>query len=276
MSLMRNGIAMFALALGGLLALSSVVVVGEGEQAVITRMGEPIAVVNRFRPSGPSGAGAVLKLPFVDQVNWVSRGLVGYSLGGQKIRSADEQTLLVDADVTYRVIDPVRMVGTLGTAERIGDQLHAILPSLLEEKLAQRPADEIAMPGSGGANRQMLSALDAKLRAYGVQVVDLRIGRITLPDAARQLTFDRMQERFDRRIYEIQEASAQEARQIMADAEARAAQIMQDSGGRDPEFYGYFRALRSYDTVFGDQARKGTTPIVLPPNSDYLKYFNGK
>ena len=108
---------LFGLAALVLLGASSVVMVSEGQQAVITRFGAPFSVVNRFQPasaSGESGAGAVLKLPFVDRVIWLERGLQGYSLGEQKVHTSDGQVLLIDTDVTYRIIDPVRLVSSLG------------------------------------------------------------------------------------------------------------------------------------------------------------------
>ena len=275
----RARAGLFVLAALMLLGASSVVVVNEGQQAVITRFGAPLSVVNRFRPegaAGQSGAGAVLKLPFVDRVIWLARGLQGFSLGDQKVHTDDEQVLRVDTDVTYRIIDPVRLVSSLGSGDKVGEQIRTILPSLLEEELSQRPARVIAQPGSGGAAKQIRSALDAKLRTYGVQVIDFRIGRVVLPEGAQKLAFDRMQDRHNRQAWDIADASAQEARQTVAEADGKAAEIMQRSAGQDPEFYDYFRALRSYGTNFGDPARKGATTIVIPPDSDYLKHFNGK
>ena len=275
----RARAGLFLVAALALLAASSVVVVSEGEQAVITRFGAPLSVVNRFRPDGAaaqSGAGAVLKLPFVDRVIWLARGLQGYSLGDQKVHTADAQVLLVNTDVTYRIIDPVRLVSSLGGGDKVGEQIGAILPSLLEEELSQRAAMAIAQPGSGGGARQILSALDAKLRTYGVQVVDLRIGRVILPEGGQKLAFARMEDRHNQQAGEISDASAQEASQIVADGDALAATILQKSAGQDPAFYDYFSALRSYGTIFGDPARKGAATIVIPPGSDYLKHFNGK
>ena len=271
--------ALFALAAVILLGASSVVVVGEGDQAVITRFGDPLSVVNRFRPDGAvpaSGAGAVLKLPFVDRVIWLARGLQGYSLGQQKVHTSDEQVLLVDTDVTYRIIDPVRLVSTLGSGDKVGDQIAAILPSLLEQELSQRPAGAIAQPGSGGGTRRILAALDTKLRSYGVQAVDLRIGRVVLPEGGQKLAFARMEDRHNRQAWEIADGSAQEARQTVAEGEQQAAEILQKSAAQDPEFYNYFTALRSYGRNFGDPARKGAATIVIPPDSDYLRHFNGK
>jgi len=45
---------------------------------------------------------------------------------------------------------------------------------------------------------------------------------------------------------------------------------------KDPEFFAFFEAMRSYEQMYGDPDRKNTTTIVLPPDSGYLKHFGGK
>lgn len=274
-SMRQTRAALFAIGALCLIGASSLVIVGEGDQAVITRFGAPLKVVNRFTPGG-SGAGAVLKLPFVDRVIWLARGLQSFSIGDQKVHTSDEQTLLLDADVTYRIIDPVRLVSTLGSEDRVGDQIKAVLPSLIEEEMAQLTAGEIARPGSGGRARRVLSALDAKLRSYGVQAVDFRIGRVVLPEGGLTIALKRMDNHYTGKLSEIEVASAQDAQRIVADGKAEAARILQKSASQDPAFYDYFSALRNYEANFGDPARKGAATIVIPPDSDYLKHFNGK
>ncbi len=274
-SMRRTRAALFAFGALCLIGASSVVIVGEGDQAVITRFGAPLTVVNRFTTTG-SGAGAVLKLPFVDRVIWLARGLQSYSIGDQKVHTADEQILLLDADVTYRIIDPVRLVSTLGQADRLGDQIKALLPPLIEEEMSQRTAGAIAQPGSGGSARQVLSALDAKLRTYGVQAVDFRVGRVVLPEGGQGIALKRMENHHGGKLSGIDVASAQDATRIVAEGEATAAGILQKSASQDLAFYDYFSSLRNYEANFGDPARKGAATIVIPPDSDYLKHFNGK
>lgn len=260
----------------GLLGLSSVVVVDEGHQAVIERMGEPQRVINRFRPDKADGAGLAFKIPLLDRAIWFERGLQGYSLAGTQVRTADEQVLLVDADVTYRIIDPVRLLQKLGQGDKIDAQFKAVLPSLLEQRLAQRSALEIATPGSGGAGREVLAALDAKTRDFGVQVVDLRVGRVGLPDSGLSQVFQRMKDRHELETKAIEEQNYREASDIVAEARAEAGQIMQDSAGQDPEFYGFFKAMNNYEALYADPQRKNAATIVIPPDSAYLKHFNGR
>ena len=271
-----NRALLFCLVLAVLIGLSSVVVVDENEQVVIERLGQPVRVVNRFRPAEASGAGVVLKLPFIEQAVHLNRGLKGYSAGGQKVRSADGQELQIDADVTYRIIDPVRLVKRLGSADRLDAELALALPALLGARLEPLSAAAIALPGNGGAARLLRGDLDARARDLGVQIVDLRIGRVMPGEAALQMTYEIMQTRHLREVDAISDEQIASARQTRAQVAAEAAGIMQDSAGKDPEFYDFFRALRSYTFVFENPNAKNPPTIVIPPDSSYLRHFNGQ
>ncbi len=266
---------LFALAILGLLAATSFVVVGEDQQAVIERMGKPDRVVNRFRPGEDSGAGIVAKIPLLEQVIWLPRGLVTYSNAAKRVRSLDQQWLLIDTDVTYRIIDPVRLAGKLGSAAKADAQLQTLLPPLLDQELSQRSAGDIARPGAGGGARALLRGLDAKARQYGIQVVDVRIARVWLDDSGLKATYDRMRERHEAKLFDIQSRSSSEASTIVANAQAEATTRRQQSAAQDPEFYRFFKAMRSYEKMYGNPNAKNTTTIYLPPGSGYLKYMDG-
>lgn len=265
------GLAILAL-LGG----SSFVIVNEDQQAVIQRMGQPDRVINRFVPGDASGAGIVARIPLFEQVVQLPRGLVPFGHAGKRLRSADQQWLLIDSDVTYRIINPVRLVATLGSADKVDGQLKVLLPALLDQELGQRQAGDIARPGAGGANAALLQALDGKTRQYGIQIVDFRIARVSLDEGGLQATYDRMRERHEGTVFAIQAASADDAAAITAEAEAAAATRLQQSAAKDPEFFAFFEAMRSYEAMYGDPDRKNTTTIVLPPDSGYMKHFGGK
>jgi modulator of FtsH protease HflC len=267
--------SLFAAVLFILLLVSSFVVVSEDQQAVILRMGQADRVVNRFKPGAADGAGIAVKLPLIEQVTWVPRGLITFSHASRKVRSQDQQWLLVDTDITYRIIDPVRLVGSLGGADKVGAQLGALLPAVLDQELTQRTAGEIARPGATGATSQLLRALDARTRTYGVQIVDVRIARVALADDSLGAAYERMRKRQERVVFEIKSKSAADAAAITSAADLEAAAILQRSAGQDPEFYSFFKSMRSYETLYGDPKNKNRATIVVPPDSAYLKHFNG-
>ncbi|MBN8499613.1 MAG: hypothetical protein J0M19_00475 [Sphingomonadales bacterium] len=266
---------LFAAALFVLLLGSSFVIVGEDRQAVIMRLGQPDRVINRFRPGDGSGAGLAAKIPLFDQVTWLPRGLVTYSQADKRLRATDQQWLMIGSDVIYRIIDPVKLVSTLGDAGKIDAQFNSLLPALLDQELGQRSSGQIITPGAGGANAALRSALDNRMRQYGIQVIDVRIARVGLADNSLQSAYERMRERHEAALYDIQAKSAADAAAITATAEAEAAKRLQASAANDREFYSFFKAMRSYETLYGNPDRKNTTTIVLPPDSGYLRHFGG-
>lgn len=268
--------ALFALAFVLLLGFASIVVVGEGDQVVIDRMGKPDRVVNRFSPDGPSGAGVIAKIPLIDTVVWFPRGLAAWSHAGKRVRTADQQWLVIDTDVTYRIIDPVRLAARLGSTARLDDQLKVLLPGLLDQEMGQRQAADIVRPGAGGANAALLRGLDAQTRQYGVQVIDLRVARTSLDEGSQRLAFERMRQRHEGTLLDIEVQSARDAQAVTAAAEAYATGLRKRSSDQDPEFYSFYKAMRSYYELFGDPKRKNVTTINLPPDSGYLQHFGGK
>lgn len=270
----RPAFALGALALIAGLAISSMTVINENEQAVVTRMGEPDRVLNRWAPDRAPEGGLAAHLPLVERVIRVPRGFIVLTDENEEIRSVDQQNLIVDADVTYRVFDPAKMVRTTGGPEQLAERLRAPLPALLRDQLATVPAARIAMPGSGGASQQLRAALDGVARALGAQVVDVRLSQVRLTQGGMLDAFEQMRERHEANAAEVRAEGAREVQLITSEAEAEAARIMQASAGRDPEFYDFYRALRSYEAVMGDPAHRNRATIVLPPDSGYLKQFN--
>lgn len=274
LSQFRPGI--FALVFAVLIGTSAISVVTESEQAVIEWMGQPDRVINRFRPGEGSGAGLVAKIPLIETLTVLPRGLVTLSLPAKRVKTGDQHWLLADTDVTYRIIDPVKLTTTLGSAAKTEDQLKALLPSLLDKEVGQRSAVAVAQPGAGGANQVMRQALDAEVRQYGLQVIDLRIARVALDEASLNSAYERMVQRHEATLAEIEVRSANDALAVTSAAEAEATARRKRSADQDPEFYSFYRAMRSYDELYGDPKRKNTVTIVLPPDSGYLEHFGGK
>lgn len=269
--------AWFALGTVSLAAAASISVVQDNEQAVILRMGQPDRVINRFRPETPgqvSGAGVVFRLPLAEQITVLPRGLVTVTNTGQELRTADRQTLLIDTDMTMRVFDPVRLVEGPGGREGIERELGAWLPAILREELGKLNASQVLLTGSGGAAARIRAELDKRSRSYGVQVIDLRIAGAAFPAGDQAGALAAMRERREALTQDVNLKGATAAQAITSQTEAQAATILQASAGRDPEFYDFYRAMRSYDAILANPQRKDKTTIVLPADEGYLKHFN--
>ncbi|NBC36589.1 protease modulator HflC [Novosphingobium sp. FSY-8] len=261
----------------GLMAMTSVVVVPETQQAVVVRLGQPNRVINRYHPGQPfgqTGAGMSLRLPFVETVVLIDKRVLSVEMDRQKVTSSDQQRLDVDAYARYRIIDPLRMVRTAGTAEKLQDQLQPILNSALRQGLASHTFQSLLTPERGAMMAQIRQALDHEARAYGVQVIDVRIKRADLPDGAPlERAFAQMEAARDQEATAIRATGMKRAQIIEADAEARAAKIYADSFGKDPAFYDFYRAMKSYEATFTNPQGKGSSTIILTPDNEYLRQF---
>ena len=268
--------SVIALGVAAIAVLSSVVVVPETEQAVVVRFGEPVRVINRFKPDadfGQTGAGVSLRIPFAETLTRIDKRLLTVDMEQQQVLSTDQLRLNVDAYARFRIIDPVKMVRTAGTTERVQEQLNPILTSVLRQELGKRTFQSLLTADRGAVMKQIRDGLDKQAREYGAQVIDVRIKRADLPEGALESAFTRMQAAREQEATTIRAQGQKQAQIIRAEAEAQAARTYSDSFGKDPGFYNFYRAMQSYDYAFAND--QGSTTIVLSPENSYLKQFRG-
>ena len=276
--LQANKPVLIALIVAIVAAFSSLMVVPETMQAVIVRTGEPVRVINRFRPNadfGQTGAGLVARIPFLEQVVWIDKRVLDVDMERQQVLSVDQRRLEVDAYARFRIIDPVKMVETAGTTERVSEQLQPILNSVLRQELGKRSFASLLTADRGEAMKNIRNGLDQQAREYGAQVIDVRIKRADLPDGTPlESAFARMQSARNQEATTIRAQGEKNAQITRAEAQALASKTYADSFGKDPEFYDFYRAMQSYDATFA--SKDGTTSIILSPDNEYLKQFRGK
>ncbi|WP_374529966.1 SPFH domain-containing protein [Novosphingobium sp.] len=265
---------LFALVALFLLAISSVSVIAQNEQAVVLRLGKPDRMINRFTPGSADGSGVIVHIPFVEQVIRLDRSLVSFAVQGVAVRSSDGQQRQLDFTGKYRIIDPVRLVNSVGSEEKLTAELASVLPALVQSEFGRLDSATMALPGADGAWQRITAALDARARAYGVQVIDLRVQRTVLTEGALQATYGRMKDDREAQALSIADNGLQQALRIRTEAEISAARIIGEGAARDPEFYDFYRAMISYERMFADPKAKGRSTLILSPDSPYLRAMN--
>lgn len=264
-------------------AMSSVVIVPETEQAVVVRTGEPVRVINRFDPSasfGETGAGVAFRIPLLERVQMVDRRILDLDMEDETVLSNDQQRLQVNAYARYRIFDPVLFVERAGSEEQLRNQLEPILTSELRQELGRRTFASLLTPERGNAMINIRDTLDDEARNYGAQVLDVRIKRADLPvgtplDAA----FQRMRSDREEEAATIRAGGARDAQIIRAEASANAAEIFAAAYNQDPGFYDFYCAMQSYRETFGpvrqgeNPASVGESSIVMDEDNDYLRQF---
>lgn len=130
--------------------------------------------------------------------------------------------------------------------------------------------------------------------SLGVDVVDVRVKRIDLPDEVSEPVYRRMKAEREKEARETRSKGFEEAEKIRADADrqstiieanayrtaeqlrgkgdARATAVYADAYNKDPEFYAFLRSLDAYRKSFSSK----NDVILVDPKSDFFRYLNSR
>lgn len=257
------------------LAMSSLYIVPETKQAIVLRLGKPERIVNAYDPKarvGETGAGLAVKVPFVEDVKFVEKRIMDLDIDAQTVLSTDQLRLVVDAFARFRIVDPQRMVETVGSEEMAADALKRILASKLRNELGKQPFAALLSPERGEVMDEIQNSVNEQAKQYGAEIIDVRIKRADLPTGATlEAAYARMASARAQEAATIRAQGNKQAQLVQAEADAQAARIYADSFGKDPEFYAFYRAMQAYRTTFED----GTATVVMGPRNEFLREFEG-
>lgn len=273
---MRNPVMLLVAAVALIVILASTLaVVPETRQAVIVRFGKPVSIVNAYRPAqtpDQSGAGLIVRVPFLDQLVWIDKRTRDLDLGPQQFATGDQHPLKVDAFARYRIVDPLRMYANAGDDARVSDQLRPVLGAALRDAIGARSFDALTGPGRAAILQDVQKRVSEAARKYGAEILDVRIKSIELPDGEPlDSALDRMKSAREQEAQAVEAEGQRQGQAIRAEGDAAAARIYADSFGKDPDFYAFYRAMQSYHRTLAAEG----THIVLSPNNGYLREFGG-
>jgi membrane protease subunit HflC len=275
------------LAMAVLLLLGSTFVVNESQTAIVLNLGK--IVRSDLKP------GLHFKLPMVEEVRRFDRRILSLDDAPERYLTAEKKDVEVDFFVKWRIVD----VTTFYRAASGGDEgaakarLTPIVKNALRNEINQLALKAVVSSGRSNLTGRLLKHINEGAATLGIEVLDVRIKRINLPQDSDILdsVFNRM--RAERtRVANALRAEGQQAaegiraeadrqRQVLiADAEreaqlqrgqgdARAAEVGAAAYGQDAEFYAFYRSLEAYRQSLGD----GKAVMVLDPDSEFLRYF---
>lgn len=278
------------LLLGGMALLmllsSSLYIVKETERAVLLRFGE---VVN---PDLSIGLHA--KLPWADQVRKFDGRMITLDAAPERFLTIEKKPLDVDFYAKWRIKDTSKFYTSTGGDEAVAQaRLAQRIKTGLRNQFGERTMHEVV---SGSRDQMMVDLtkhIDQIAQAeFGVQMVDVRVKRIDLPESVSQKVFDRMASERAREAREYRSTGAEQAEFIRAaadrektviesnayrDAErlkgegdAKASAIYAAAYGKDAEFYSFVRSLNAYRNSFDSRS----DVMLVDPKSDFFKYLN--
>jgi len=257
----------------------------ETEFVLVTQFGRPVRTVTE--------AGLHAKWPF-QTATYFDRRLQVYNPRPSEFLTRDKKNIVVESYVVWMIRDPNRFLQTVGDSVAAEMRLHDIVWSGLSAALGTHDLDSlVSATPSRIETRDLLDQLSAitdraALEQYGINVVDVRIKRLNLPEQNKQSVYARMRaerERIarqyraegeeqalsiragaDRQKEEILSAAYREAERIRGAGDAESTRIYGQAHSRNPRFYKLLRTLESYKKILDDK-----TTAILSSDSELLK-----
>ena len=258
------------------IAMSSLYTVPETKSAVVLRLDRPVRIVNAYDPKatfGNTDAGLVAKVPFFETVRFVDKRVLDLDMPEQTVLSTDQLRLVVDAFARFRIIDPLRMIQTVGSEDRVAEALARILGSRLRNELGKQPFAALLSPERTELMNDIQASVNKQARQYGAEIVDVRIKRADLPTGAPlESAYSRMRSAREQEALNIRAQGDKQAQLIRASADATAAQTYAASFGKDADFYAFYRAMEAYRKTFKDSS----STMVLSTNNEFMREFEGR
>jgi membrane protease subunit HflC len=275
-----------------ILLANSLFVVEQREEAIVLRLGEPVRVIHA---PGQPGAGLNFKTPFLENVKTFDNRNQALEADQEEVTSADQQKLVVDAFLRYRISDPLQYYRTLHDERTTQDRLERLVNSSLRQMLGRMNQTDII---SGQRDQLMQQSKQdmikrAKESRLGIEIIDFRIKRADLPAANQASVYRRMQTQRAQIAAQYRAQGEQQKREIIAGADkevaitlataqqegettrgtgdAQRTRIFGQAFGKDPSFAAFYRSMQAYEAGLG----QGDTTLVLSPDSAFFKYFEG-
>jgi membrane protease subunit HflC len=282
---MNRPILLILIVVLAVLGMSSVFIVSETEYAIKFQLGRIVRA--DYAP------GIHFKLPFVNNVRKFERRLLTLDTNPEQMLTAEQKFVAVDSFVKWHIIDVSRFyTSTQGNEIVALNRLDSIVKDRIRNQIAARNLVQVISEQRVTIMQDIARAANEAAAEFGIEVVDVRIKTIALPDDVRESVYRRMAadrqkeanlyrfegresaERIradaDRQVQVILAEAERDGQSIRGEGDARATDIYAQSYGRDQEFYAFYRSLQAYGNAFGNS----NDVMVLDPSSSFFDYFS--
>ncbi len=277
-----------AIALTVLIALAmAMFAVDQRQHALVFQLGEVKRVITE--------PGLNFKIPMIQNVRFFDNRILTLDNNEpERFITSEKKNVLVDSYVKWRIVDPkLYYISVGGDEARAKTRLNQTVNAGLREEFGKRTVHDVISGEREQIMEDMRAKADADARKIGVQIVDVRLKRVELPNEVSEAVYRRMEAERKRVANELRSEGYAEAEKIRADADrqrevivadayrdaqkikgegdAQATAIYGQAFGQSPDFYSFYRSLEAYRNSF-----KGKNDVlVVEPNSEFFKYMKG-
>ena len=268
-----------------IVASFSLFVVDQRQNAIVFRLGEVVDI--------KKAPGLYVKVPLLDNVRYFDvRILTIDTAEPERFLTSEKKNVLVDLFVKWRITDVRQYYVSVG-----GDELRAqtrLLQTIndgLRAEFGNRTVHDVVSGERDKIMELMREKANDDAKKIGVEVLDVRLKRVDLPQEVSESVYRRMDAERKRVANELRSTGSADSEKIRADADrqkevilaeayreaqrikgegdAKATAIYARAYEQNAEFYAFYRSLEAYKQSF-----KGKSDVLLlDPNSEFFKYF---
>ena len=266
--------------------ISGMFTVNQIEQAVVTRLGEPVRVIKT--------AGLHFKIPVLETVAFFDKRLLSVELSALEVTLGDKRRIMVDAFGRYRITDPLKFYQSVGSESGVLVRLNPVVLGSLSSVLGGETLSMLLSDSRVSAMNKIRDEVNKAAKGFGIDVIDVRIRKTDLPPQNSEAICKRMISEREREARELRAKGVEMSKVIkstadkenaiaiaeadrkvevmVAEGELEANKIYVEAFSKDREFFEFFQSLEAYKTSF--DAKNST--FVISPKSEFFKAMKGR
>jgi len=275
------------------LAFNSLFVVAEGTRAIVITFGKvgqtADGATKVYEP------GIHFKIPFFDRVQRLDARIQTIDERADRFVTVEKEDLIVDSYVKWKIQDFGQYwLSTGGNVDQAVILLKQKVNNGLRSEFGTRTIQQIVSGERSELMDEALIQASGSSNELGVEIVDVRVKQINLPQEISNSIFERMraeraaaareyrsegQEQaeiiranVDAKVTVMLADAERNARQLRGEGDAQAAQIYAQTYSKNPEFYSFLRSMDAYVASFNSKQ----DILVIEPDSDFFKYMNNQ
>jgi len=286
-----NRLTILGFILAGLsfLLINSVYILDQRQFDIVIQLGD---IVREDKEPGLK-----FKIPFIQNTVFFDNRIqtIVFTAGDEsEVVSSDQKTMKLNAFSKFRISDPLKFFITVRDENTLRARMIALVESSVREVVGSTKFADVL-----GANRivvmeRITNMVMEQMKQFGIEVLEVRITRIALPEKALAAVYARMRTDREKEANEIRATGSEEGQKIRADAEkqravmlanakkeaqtligeaeALAIKTIADAVGQDIEFFDFYRSMEAYKNSFNES----DTKIIIGTDQPFLKYFESK
>ena len=279
----RNIIVVLILFIVFLTFTGAFFVVNETKQAIVLQFGEPRQVI--------SEPGLQFKVPFIQDAIFLDARMLNLDPQPEEMILSDQKRIIVDSFARYRIIDPLKFFQTVRNEATFSDRFGRIINAAVRGVIAQYPLSSLLSEDRSSIMSSIQSQVKKEESSFGVQIIDIRIGRTDLTEQVSNNVYQRMISERDREANLLRAEGQELSKEIVASADRQQTviiaeaertssilrgegdafknKILGDAYNLDQEFFDFLRTMQACRETFGDTEMS----MVLVPGKVCEKFF---